>query len=53
MEVVPSLYNMLVRMKLEGYRIDNLPASANELNKLIQRQGAIFNAYANGAKEDF
>ena len=53
MEVAPSLYNLLVRMKSEGYRVDTLPASADELNKLIQRQGAVFNAYAGGAKADF
>ena len=53
MEVVPSLYNLLVKMKSEGYRVENLPASAYELNKLIQCQGAVFNAYAAGAKADF
>ena len=53
MEVAPSLYNLLVRMKIEGYRVENIPASADELNKLIQRQGAVFNAYAGGAKADF
>ncbi|MCR4663906.1 MAG: cobaltochelatase subunit CobN [Paludibacteraceae bacterium] len=53
MAVAPSLYNLLSRMKDEGYRIENLPASADELNKLIQRQGAVFNAYAGGAKADF
>lgn len=53
MEVAPSLYNLLHRMKAEGYRVENLPASAAELEKLIQRQGAVFNAYAGGAKADF
>ena len=53
MEVAPSLYNLLRRMKAEGYRVENLPASAVELEKLIQRQGAVFNAYAGGAKADF
>ncbi len=53
MEVAPSLYNLLVRMKREGYRVDNLPASAAELETMIQRQGAVFNAYAGGAKADF
>ncbi len=53
MEVAPSLYNLLVRMKREGYRVENLPASAAELEKLIRRQGAVFNAYAVGAKADF
>ncbi|MGN0033465.1 MAG: cobaltochelatase subunit CobN [Candidatus Limimorpha sp.] len=53
MEVAPSLYNLLTRLKSEGYRVENMPASAAELNKLIQRQGSVFNAYANGAKADF
>lgn len=53
MEVAPSLYNLLVRMKSEGYRVENLPVSEDELEKLIQRQGAVFNAYAGGAKADF
>lgn len=53
MEVAPSLYNLLHRMKAEGYRVENLPASVAELEKLIQRQGAVFNAYAGGAKADF
>lgn len=53
MEVAPSLYNLLARMKREGYRVDPLPASAEELERLIQRQGAVFNAYAGGAKADF
>lgn len=53
MEVAPSLYNLLVQMKKEGYCIENLPASAEELNALISRQGAVFNAYAGGAKADF
>lgn len=53
MEVAPSLYNFLVRLKSEGYRVENMPASADELNRLIQRQGAVYNAYADGAKADF
>lgn len=53
MEVAPSLYNLLLRMKREGYRVENLPASAAELEQLIQRQGSVFNAYAGGAKADF
>ncbi len=53
MEVAPSLYNLLSRMRSEGYRVDNLPASPAGLEQLIQRQGAVFNAYAKGAKADF
>lgn len=53
MEVVPSLYNLLVRMKQEGYNVSNLPANAEELGKMIQAQGAVFNTYAEGAFNDF
>ena len=53
MEVAPSLHNLLIKMKREGYRIENLPASVEEFKQLIQRQGAVFNAYAGGAKAEF
>lgn len=53
MEVIPSLYNLLVRMKQEGYDISGLPANAQELGKMIQAQGSVFNAYAEGAFNDF
>lgn len=53
MEVMESLFNLLVKMKEAGYRIENLPATPAGLQALIQRQGSIFNAYANGAKADF
>ena len=53
MEVVPSLYNLLLRMKQEGYNISGLPVNAQELGKMIQAQGAVFNAYAEGAFNDF
>lgn len=52
MEVVQSMYNLLKRMKQEGYTV-NLPASPQELNKLIQSQGAVFGTYAEGAFDDF
>ena len=53
MEVVPSLYNLLLRMKQEGYNISDLPANAQELGKMIQAQGTVFNAYAEGAFNEF
>ena len=36
MEVIPSLYNLLTRLKAEGYTVKNLPASAQELGVMIQ-----------------
>lgn len=53
MEVVPSLYNLLVRLKKEGYKVEHLPSSSQELGKLIQAQGAVFNLYAEGASDRF
>lgn len=53
MEVVPSLYNLLLRMKQEGYKVTNLPANAKELGKMIQAQGAVFGTYAEGAFDEF
>lgn len=53
MEVVPSLYNLLQRMKREGYKVENLPANAKELEKMIQDQGAVFGTYAEGAFDRF
>lgn len=53
MEVAPSLYNLLTRMKAEGYRVDGLPQSADGLERLIGERGRVFNGYAVGAKEDF
>lgn len=53
MEVVPSLYNLLVRMKNEGYNVGKLPANPQELAKMIQAQGAVFGTYAEGAYTQF
>ena len=53
MEVVPSLYNLLVRLKNEGYNVGKLPANPQELAKMIQAQGAVFGTYAEGAYAKF
>ena len=53
LEVVPSLYNLLVRMRDEGYNVKNLPASAEALDALIQRSGSVFGTYAEGAQAKF
>ena len=38
LDVVPSLYNVLLRLRAEGYRVDGLPASADALAEQFQRQ---------------
>ncbi|WP_417016212.1 cobaltochelatase subunit CobN [Alistipes sp.] len=53
MEVTPSLYNLLVRLRSEGYRVEHLPSTPEGLASLIQQQGAVFNDYAHGAKAEF
>nr|WP_148375333.1 MULTISPECIES: cobaltochelatase subunit CobN [Butyricimonas] len=53
MEVVPSLYNLLKKMKEEGYRVDGLPASSKELEKIIMAEGAVYGTYADGAVDRF
>ena len=53
MEVAPSLYNMLKRLKEEGYKVENLPSSLPEFEKLINERGRVFGNYAIGAMSDF
>lgn len=53
MEVLPSLYNFLKEMKAAGYDLEGLPATEAEFAELVQRQGAVFGTYAEGAIADF
>ena len=46
MEVGPSLFNLLTRLKKEGYRVENLPSTAAELEQRINDYGKVFNQYA-------
>ncbi len=53
LETVPSLYNLLKRLKAEGYKVDNLPATEPEFEKLLMAQGAILSTYAEGAFDNY
>lgn len=53
MEAVPSLYNLLKRLKAEGYRVENLPATEAAFEKLLMAQGSVFSTYAAGAFDDY
>lgn len=53
LETVPSLYNLLKRLKSEGYKVDNLPATEQEFEKLLMTQGAVLSTYAEGAFDDY
>ena len=53
LETVPSLYNLLKRLKAEGYRVDGLPATEKEFERMLMQQGAVLSTYAEGAFDDF
>ncbi|MDR1810653.1 MAG: cobaltochelatase subunit CobN [Prevotella sp.] len=53
LETVPSLYNLLKRLKAEGYKVDNLPSDVKEFEKMLMSQGAVLSTYAEGAFDDF
>jgi len=53
LETVPSLYNLLKRLNAEGYKVDNLPATEQEFEKLLMTQGAVLSTYAEGAFDDY
>ena len=53
MDVVPSLYNMLRRMKAEGYNLSGLPATEQEFAAQIKQRGMLFNSFAAGDAERF
>jgi cobaltochelatase CobN len=52
LETVPALYNLLKRLRAEGYRVDNLPPSEPEFEALLMAQGAVFSTYAEGAVDN-
>lgn len=53
LETVPSLYNLLKRLRAEGYKVDNLPATEKEFENLLMTQGAVLSTYAEGAFDDY
>lgn len=53
MEVAPSLFNLLERLKREGYDVSDLPGSSAELERMINDRGRVFNGYAEGAQDQF
>lgn len=53
LETVPSLFHFLKRLKAEGYKVDNLPATEREFEKLLMEQGAVMSPYAEGAFDQY
>lgn len=53
LEVVPSLYNFLKRLRKEGYNVDGLPSTMEEFGERLHKDGAVMGSYAKGAQENF
>lgn len=53
MEVMPSLYNVLLRLRAEGYNVEGLPASLDGFADDIRRRGSLFNSFAEGSAAEF
>lgn len=53
MEVVPSLFNFLNRLKKEGYDVTGMPSSVEELKRQLMKQGSVMGSYAPAAQEKF
>lgn len=53
LETLPSLYNLLKRLRSEGYNVDNLPSTEQEFEKLLMTQGSVMNTYAEGTFDNY
>lgn len=53
MEVLPSLYNVLLKLKAEGYDVAGLPQSEREFEKIVMERGPVFGTYAEGQISEF
>ena len=43
MEVIPSMYNLLLRLRREGYDVSGLPATLSEFARQVKTEGLAFN----------
>ncbi|MEM1108460.1 MAG: cobaltochelatase subunit CobN [Planctomycetota bacterium] len=53
LELAPSLFSLLKRLKDEGYDTGPIPADADALYERIQAEGPVIGSYAKGALEDY
>ena len=47
-EVVPSLYNLLLRLKAEGYNLSGLPSDVHVFEAQLMREGPVIQSIAGG-----
>ena len=53
MEVIPSMYNFLKRLRREGYDVSGLPATLDEFTRQVRREGLVLGTYAEGAQRQY
>jgi cobaltochelatase CobN len=53
LETVASLYNLLKRLRTEGYKVDHLPSTEKDFEKLLMKQAAVLSTYAEGAFDEY
>ena len=53
MEVVPSLYHFLQRLRAEGYQVQGLPDDLTEFKRQLMTYGSVIGDYAPAAQERF
>lgn len=53
MEVIPSLYNFLLRLREEGYDVSGLPGTEAAFGRLVHREGSVMGSYAPGSQAEF
>lgn len=53
MEVLPSLHNMLLRLKKEGYNLGDLPNRYENFQKEVMKRGLVLGPYAQGAFDKY
>ena len=53
MEVIPSMYNFLLRLRQEGYNVDGLPESVDAFARQVKTEGLVLGSYAKGAQQEY
>ena len=53
LEVVPSLYNLLRRLKYEGYNLTGLPEDVKAFERQIMTEGPVIQSVAGGQMEEY
>ena len=53
LEVIPSLYNFLKRLREEGYDLSGLPATLDAFANEVKTEGIVLGSYAKGAQQEY